>query len=50
MAAIAAKDSSTTQSMVASGRLRAASLTAGQWCTTSPSEEVFTNRMRGMVG
>ena len=39
-----------TQSIVAPGNCRTASLTAGQWCTTSPSDEVLTNRMRGMVG
>src|SRR5687767_13026578 len=37
-----AKGSSTIQSMRTPGSARAASLTAGPWCTTSPSEEVLT--------
>src|ERR671929_1655734 len=41
---IAANDSSTTQSISTPGRLRARSLTAGQLCTTSPSDEVLTKR------
>src|SRR6478736_2520152 len=41
---IAANGSSTTQSISTPGCLRATSLTAGQLCTTSPSEEVLTKR------
>src|SRR5262249_61080368 len=41
---IDANGSSTTQSISAPGCLRATSLTAGQWCTTSPSDEVLTKR------
>src|SRR6266404_3360422 len=42
--AMPAKGSSTTQSISTPGRLRARSLTAGQLCTTSPSDEVLTKR------
>jgi len=38
----------TTQSISTPGTARAASLTAGQLWTTSPSEEVLTKRMRGI--
>ena len=43
--AMPAKGSSTTQSISTPGRLRATSLTAGQLCTTSPSDEVLTKRI-----
>src|SRR6185503_12015906 len=46
MRATPAKPSSTTQSILTPGRLRAASLTAGHWCTTSPREDVLTKRSR----
>ena len=43
-----AKASSTTQPMRASGRWRRASVTAGMWWITSPSEEVLMNRISDM--
>src|SRR3954468_22838010 len=49
MRATPAKPSSTTQSILAPGRARAASVTAGHWCTTSPSEDVLTIRNRLLV-
>src|SRR5262245_28959196 len=46
MRAMPANASSTTQSILASGMPCAASVTAGHWCTTSPSEDVLMNRIR----
>src|SRR3954447_25732357 len=49
MRAMPAKPSSTTQSILAPGTARAASVTAGHWCTTSPREDVLTIRNRLLV-
>src|SRR3954465_9010392 len=49
MRATPAKPSSTTQSILAPGTARAASVTAGHWCTTSPREGVWTIRNRLLV-
>ena len=38
--------SSTAHAMCIPGRARARSVTAGMWCTTSPSDESFTKRTR----
>src|SRR5262245_29192619 len=44
---ISANPSSTIQAICASGKCRRKSLTTGRLCTTSPSDEVLTRRMRG---
>src|SRR4051794_17215807 len=49
MRATPAKPSSTTQSILAPGTARAASVMAGHWCTTSPREDVLTIRNRLLV-
>src|SRR5262249_37323087 len=49
MRATPANPSATTQSILAPGMARAASVTAGHWWTTSPREDVLTNRNRLLV-
>ena len=44
------KASSTTQDKRASGMCRRASVTAGMWWMTSPSDEVLMNRISAMIG